>query len=334
MLPSMDTLADARVLLAGDDPDAVAALRAWLAAAGASPAASTAQPDEVAAVAAEHPPAVVLVLGAGADAVRRRLDPLRLQAGPTVLSVADVIAPGEAPGPAAVGRLLAFLERAELRRRAAELETLVAEQALAGRRADELAQFDMLGRLLVAAEYRDDNTHEHTQRVGELAAGLARELGLGDRLVALVRQAAPLHDLGKIAVPDSILLKPGRLTEEEFEVVKTHAVLGARVLAGSASEVVQVAERIARSHHERWDGGGYPDGLAGEAIPVEARLVALADVFDVLVHERPYKESWTVEAAVEEIRSARGTQFAPDVVGAFERLGPSAWHAVPASSPG
>jgi putative nucleotidyltransferase with HDIG domain len=334
MLPSMDTLADARVLLAGDDPDAVAALRAWLAAAGASPAASTAHPDEVAAVAAEHPPAVVLVLGPGTDAVRRRLDPLRLQGGPTVLSVADVIAPGEAPGPAAVGRLVAFLERAELRRRTAELDTLVAEQALAGRRADELAQFDMLGRLLVAAEYRDDNTHEHTQRVGELAAGLARELGLGDRMVALVRQAAPLHDLGKIAVPDSILLKPGRLTEEEFEVVKTHAVLGARVLAGSASEVVQVAERIARSHHERWDGGGYPEGLSGEAIPVEARLVALADVFDVLVHERPYKESWTVEAAVEEIRSAAGTQFAPDVVGAFERLGPSAWHAVPASSPG
>jgi putative two-component system response regulator len=197
-----------------------------------------------------------------------------------------------------------------------------------------LAQFDMLGRLLVAAEYRDDNTHEHTQRVGELAAGLARELGLGDRMVALVRQAAPLHDLGKIAVPDSILLKPGRLTEEEFEVVKTHAVLGARVLAGSESEVVQVAERIARSHHERWDGGGYPDGLGAEAIPVEARLVALADVFDVLVHERPYKESWTVEAAVEEIRSGSGTQFAPEIVGAFERLGPSAWHAVPASSAG
>jgi putative two-component system response regulator len=111
-------------------------------------------------------------------------------------------------------------------------------------------------------------------------------------------------------------------------------VLGARVLAGSESAVVQTAERIARSHHERWDGGGYPDGLAGEAIPIEARLVALADVFDVLVHERPYKESWTVEAAVEEIRGGRGTQFAPDAVAAFERLGPSAWHAVPASSAG
>jgi putative two-component system response regulator len=104
------------------------------------------------------------------------------------------------------------------------------------------------------------------------------------------------------------------------------------VLTGSDAEVVQVAERIARSHHERWDGGGYPDALVGEAIPIEARLVALADVFDVLLHERPYKESWTIEAAVEEIRGGSGTQFAPAVVAAFERLDPSAWHAVPASS--
>jgi putative two-component system response regulator len=146
-----------------------------------------------------------------------------------------------------------------------------------------------------------------------------------------VRHAAPLHDLGKIAIPDSILLKPGRLSEEEYEVVKTHAVLGARVLAGAQAEVMQVAERIARSHHERWDGGGYPDGLRGDAVPVEARLVAVADVFDVLVHERPYRESWTVEAAAEEIRGGAGTQFAPEVVRAFAALGPSAWRAASTS---
>jgi putative two-component system response regulator len=148
-------------------------------------------------------------------------------------------------------------------------------------------------------------------------------------MVWLLRHAAPLHDLGKIAVPDSILLKPGRLTDEEFEVVKTHAVLGARVLAGAESEVLQTAERIARHHHERWDGTGYPDALAGEDIPIEARLVHVADVFDVLVHERPYKDSWTVEAAVEEIRRGAGAQFAPAAVEAFEALGPAVWAAQP-----
>jgi putative two-component system response regulator len=166
------------------------------------------------------------------------------------------------------------------------------------------------------------------ERVGELAAQMARRLGLPDRIVSLIRRSAPLHDLGKIAVPDTILLKPGRLTEEEYEVVKTHAVLGGRVLAGSESEVLQVAERIARSHHERWDGQGYPDGLAGEEVPVEARVVHVADVFDVLVHERPYKDSWTADAAAEEIRRGSGTQFAPAVVEAFDSLGASAWRAV------
>jgi putative two-component system response regulator len=150
-------------------------------------------------------------------------------------------------------------------------------------------------------------------------------MGQDDRLVWLVRQAAPLHDLGKIAIPDSILLKPGKLADEEFEVVKTHAVLGARVLADGNSEVLGVAERIARSHHERWDGTGYPDGLAGDGIPREARLVHVADVFDVLVHERPYKEAWTVEDAAGEIRAGSGTQFDPAVVAAFDALGAGSW---------
>ena len=146
-------------------------------------------------------------------------------------------------------------------------------------------------------------------------------------MVWLVRQAAPLHDLGKIAIPDSILLKPGRLEPEEFEVVKTHAVLGARVLSESSSEVLGVAEQIARSHHERWDGDGYPDGLAGADIPLVARLVHVADVFDVLVHERPYKEAWTVEDAAGEIRAGAGTQFDPGVVAAFDALGAGSWTA-------
>ena len=172
-----------------------------------------------------------------------------------------------------------------------------------------------------AAGYRDDNTHEHTQRVGALAARLARGMNLPARQVALIRQTAPLHDIGKIAIPDSILLKPGKLTDEEFEVVKTHAAMGARVLTNGSSDLLRTAEAIARHHHERWDGGGYPAGLAGEGIPIAARLVHLADVFDVLLHERPYKESWTLEAAVEEIARGAGTDFDPEAVRVFRQLG-------------
>ena len=124
-------------------------------------------------------------------------------------------------------------------------------------------------------------------------------------------------------MPDSILLKPGRLDPEEYAVIQTHAVLGARVLADSRSDIFEVAEQVVRSHHERWDGTGYPDGLAEAAIPIVARVVHLADVFDVLLHERPYKEAWTVDQAVAEIRAGSGTQFDPDVVAAFEALGPA-----------
>ena len=214
-----------------------------------------------------------------------------------------------------------------VRARLGELEAIVAGQVLSAFRDAEAVRVDTLRRLALAAEYRDDNSPEHTQRVAALAARMARGVGENDRVVWLVRQAAPLHDLGKIAIPDSILLKPGRLEPEEFEVVKTHAVLGARVLADSGSEVLDVAERIARSHHERWDGTGYPDGLAGRDIPLVARLVAVADVFDVLVHERPYKEAWTVEDAAGEIREGAGTQFDPDVVAAFDALGAGSWTA-------
>jgi putative two-component system response regulator len=325
----MEALAGIRVLFAGDDPETLAALRAWVSLGGAMARACGADPEEVAMTVAQEAPDVVVVLGAPADAVARRLDPLRLELGPPVVPLTDVVASGEAPGPAAARRLRAFVDRSGLRARLRELESILATQAVARRRDLEAAQVDAVRRLALAAEYRDDNTADHTERVAELAAQLARRLGLSERTVWLIRRAAPLHDLGKIAVPDDILLKPGRLTDEEYEVVKTHAVLGARVLAGAEAEILQTAERIARHHHERWDAGGYPDALGGEDIPVEARLVSVADVFDVLVHERPYKESWTLEAAAEEIRRGAGTQFDPAAVEAFEALGPAIWRAAP-----
>jgi response regulator RpfG family c-di-GMP phosphodiesterase len=320
MLPIMDAIAGMRLLLAGDDTERVNVLRGALALAGALPVACSGDPGEVAAAVAGDPPAAVLAVAADPVALRSRLDPLALGAGPEVVAIEELTDSGW--DAAATRRLGVLVDRRRLRARQAELEATLADHALGRRRELEAAALDSLRRLAKAAEYRDDNTPEHTQRVGDLAARLARELGRDDRTVWLVRHAAPLHDVGKIAVPDSVLLKPGRLTEEEFEVVKTHAVLGARVLAGGDSDLLICAEQVARSHHERWDGTGYPDGLAGEAIPLEGRLVHVADVFDVLVHERPYKESWTVEAAAEEIRQGAGTQFDPDVVRAFDVLDP------------
>jgi response regulator RpfG family c-di-GMP phosphodiesterase len=321
-----------RLLLAGDDRAAVSALRAAVGSAGAVAAACTGDPNDVVAVVAADPPAAVVAIGGNAAVLRERLDPLELEQGPEVVALEDLVDGGRPFDAVAAARLRAIVERRALRARQAELEAVVAAQAVARRRHDEQAALDTLRRLAMAAEYRDDNTHEHTQRVGELAARLARHLGHEDRTVWLIRQVAPLHDLGKIAIPDTVLLKPGRLTREEFEVVKTHAVLGARVLAGGESDLLRAAERTVRSHHERWDGTGYPDGLGGTDIPLEGRLVHVADVFDVLVHERPYKESWTVEAAAEEIRRGAGTQFDPDVVRAFEALGAGVWRPDPQSA--
>jgi HD-GYP domain-containing protein (c-di-GMP phosphodiesterase class II) len=328
-----DPLAGTRILVIGGDREAAESLRAQLTAAGSSSVDLVPALELVAAqAAAAHPQVVVSLDDVEADAVRARLDPLGLDAAPPVVEVADLIADGQPLGEWGVRRLRLVLEHREMRTRLGELEAIVAGQVLSAFRDAETIRVDTLHRLALAAEYRDDNSPEHTQRVGALAARMARQMGEGDRMVWLVRQAAPLHDLGKIAIPDTILLKPGRLEPEEFEVVKTHAVLGARVLADGGSEVLGVAEQIARSHHERWDGRGYPDGLAGDAIPLAARLVAVADVFDVLVHERPYKEAWTVEDAAGEIRSGAGTQFDPSVVAAFDALGAGSWTAGPEST--
>jgi HD-GYP domain-containing protein (c-di-GMP phosphodiesterase class II) len=323
-----DPLAGTRILVIGGDREAAESLREQLTGAGSSSVDLVPSLELVAAQAAAAQPQVVVSLAdVDPEAVRTRLDPLGLGAAPPVVEVSDLIADARPLGAWGIRRLRLVLEHREMRTRLGELEAIVAGQVLSAFRDAESMRVDTLRRLALAAEYRDDNSPEHTQRVGALAARMARQMGQDDRMVWLVRQAAPLHDLGKIAIPDSILLKPGRLEPEEFEVVKTHAVLGARVLAEGESELLAVAEQIARSHHERWDGGGYPDGRAGETIPLVARLVAVADVFDVLVHERPYKEAWTVEDAAGEIRAGAGTQFDPAVVAAFDALGAGSWTA-------
>ena len=183
----------------------------------------------------------------------------------------------------------------------------------------EGAQIEIIERLARAAEFRDDNTGQHTARVGQMAALIAKQIGLPDSLVSLIRRAAPLHDVGKIGIPDSILLKLGKLTSEEFEVVKTHTVIGARILSGSTFPIMRLAEEIAFSHHERWDGCGYA-GIPREAIPLAGRIVAVADVFDALTQQRPYKHAWAVDDAVTEIERESGRQFDPALVDAFLRV--------------
>ncbi len=181
----------------------------------------------------------------------------------------------------------------------------------------EEARLEILERLALAAEYRDDETGRHTDRVGRACDLLGRAMGLPPADVELMRRAAPLHDIGKIGVPDAILLKPGRLTPEEFGVMKQHTVIGARILSGSRFPLLRIAEQIALTHHERWDGSGYPDGLAGEAIPLPGRILAIVDVFDALVSVRPYKRAWTHEEALAELERQRERHFDPRVLDAF-----------------
>lgn len=188
-------------------------------------------------------------------------------------------------------------------------------------RTEELhhTRLQVVQRLGKAAEYRDEETGNHVLRMSHICALLARESGWDDAQCDLMLNASPMHDVGKIGIPDAILLKPGPFEPEEWEIMKTHATIGAHLLAGDDSELLSMAREIARTHHEKWDGSGYPEGLAGEAIPMAGRIAAVADVFDALTSRRPYKEPWSVEAAVDLIRTSSGSHFDPDLVGIFLR---------------
>jgi len=197
--------------------------------------------------------------------------------------------------------------------RAADLANAVAAatQKL-GEREEEI-----ILRLALAVEYRDNDTGEHTLRVARYSRIIAEQLGLPPRLCRDIYLAAPLHDVGKVAIPDKILLKPGKLTDEEMAVIRTHAVIGEKILADSSCELIQLGAQIAAGHHERWDGAGYPNGLRAGAIPVAARVVAVADVFDALTTRRPYKEPMPLEVARDYLVENRGRQFDPACVEAF-----------------
>lgn len=211
--------------------------------------------------------------------------------------------------------LLTRLLQLELRDQNKLLEQRVRERTLDL----EEARIEILERLAFAAEYRDDATGQHAQRIGWLAALAARQLGLPDETIALIRRAAPLHDVGKLGLSDAVLLKQGRLSPEEMEAMKLHTGIGAEILGRSRSPLLRLSEEIARTHHERWDGSGYPDGLKGEEIPIAGRIVAVADTFDALTQRRA--DPVLPEQALAEIRRLSGRHFDPRVAEAFVSLG-------------
>lgn len=190
----------------------------------------------------------------------------------------------------------------------------------------ERANIEIIHRLMAAAEFRDDDTGSHIHRMSRYCQLVAQSMGLSSQECQDILRASPMHDLGKIGIPDSILLKPGKLTPEEWETMKRHTTIGAELLSNSTSDLIKLAEVIALTHHEKWNGQGYPRGLAGEDIPLVGRIVAVCDVFDALTSERPYKKAWDTERALDVLRADSGSHFDPAVVDAFFAALPDILH--------
>ena len=201
-----------------------------------------------------------------------------------------------------------------------ELEAEVAKRTEQLRQAFEkikIASLDTIYRLSRAAEYKDEDTGAHIQRMSHYIAVVAHKMGLNAENVETILYAAPMHDVGKIGIPDRILLKPGKLDPDEWEIMKQHTTIGAQILEGADAEFIKLAEAIALTHHEKWDGSGYPKGLKGSEIALAGRITAIADVFDALISKRPYKEPFPLEKTFIIIQKGRGSHFDPEVVDAF-----------------
>lgn len=217
---------------------------------------------------------------------------------------------------------IAIQTESALRRRKLELHYRQTQEQLRDRVREQTEMLrssreELAMRLMTASHYRDIETGEHIRRTGIFAAALADELGWETERVDDLRVAAPMHDIGKLGIPDEILLKPGDLDEEEWEIMKQHTVIGGDILADPNTAMMEMARTIALQHHEQWDGTGYPEGLEGDEIAKEARIVAVIDVYDALIHERPYREPWDEEDALEHLREGRGSHFDPKLVDLF-----------------
>jgi CHASE2 domain-containing sensor protein len=255
------------------------------------------------ALAALYAVAVDLAFGAG--------DILPLTAPLSALAVATVTA-------IVASYALANWERA----RVAQLNEVLEERVRERTAELRSTQLEVVHRLGQAAEARDGETGLHIQRIGHLSRALGVAIGMAPAEADLLQQASAMHDVGKIGIPDRILLKPGRLEQTERDLMQTHTTIGAGILSGSTSPLLHMAEEIALTHHERWDGTGYPRGLKGEEIPVAGRICAIVDVFDALMSARTYKAAWTLDAALQELRGGRGTHFDPELLDTFIALAP------------
>jgi len=203
--------------------------------------------------------------------------------------------------------------------RTQELRAALAE-VQAARLMTHQAHMDTIHRLTIAGEYKDRDTADHVERIGRFSAVVAEGLGWEGEDVEVIRHAAPMHDVGKIGIPDRVLLKPGKLDDDEWTIMRSHTVIGAEILAHSQSDVIQMGERIAMAHHERWDGAGYPKGIAGDKIPIEARICTVVDFFDALTVDRPYREAVPNDEVVAMMDDGCGTHFDPDVLGVFHEV--------------
>jgi cyclic di-GMP phosphodiesterase len=252
-------------------------------------------------------PIPVVVLS-GERARVSRMEALKLGASDYIVKPFDL---------EALARLKNNLERRLLGKQVHAQKMELEERVRERTRELEEAQLETVFRLGLASEYRDDDTGAHVVRMALYVTALALASGQDKMQAELTGLAAKLHDIGKLGIPDSILLKPGRLTPEEFDVIKTHTLVGAKILSGAKTELLQLAEVIALNHHEKWDGSGYPNGLKGSEIPRVARMVAVCDVFDALTSARPYKEAWSIERAFDLLKAESGKHFDPDMVDLF-----------------
>ena len=335
---------DVTLVIVDDQPANVELLQRMLARAGYEDIVATTDPARTEEICAAARPALLLLdlhmPVMDGFTVLERLKPMRSGAGhfPVLVLTADsaIETRRAALAAGASDFLVKPIDHLEVMLRVGNLvathrlqaqlrdEKVLLEDAVRERTAElDLARLEILERLAIAGEFRDDETHEHARRIGRSAARTAAAMGVDGDLGATIERAALLHDIGKVAIPDAILLKPGVLTSGEFEVMKTHTVAGARILGSSRSSMLRLAEEIALTHHEHWSGNGYPGALSGDGIPLSGRIVAVADVFDALTHARPYKEAWPVDKALEEIAGQRGRQFDPDVVDGFLTLDPA-----------